>query len=773
MVPVIVLGLSGMIAQVVLLRELMVTFFGNELSIGIIIADWLILEAAGSLLLGRFLTRIARPCLTFIVIQLVFSMSFPFAILFARIVRNVMALTPGEGLGLLQMVYSTFLILLPVSVSHGSLFIISCQLASRFLKIREKALGKVYVYETVGTALGGIVLTYSLIPFFHSFRIAALLLLLNCAMCTFLFVMSGEKYQTKGVLFAFLLPLLAFSVFFQVSKLPDSLHWLSIERQWRNQDVVFYQNSSYGNVAVTKAGEQFTFYFNGVPIITVPIPDISFMEDFVHLPLLFHPFPQKVLVISGGAGGVINEILKHPVERVDYVELDPLVLETIRTFSTPLTHQELSNPRVHVTKQDGRRYLKTTLRRFDVILVGLSDPGDLQTNRLFSREFFSLIKTKLEPGGIFVVHISGSLTYLSEEVKKLNACIYETLRSVFPEVYVIPGDVNYYIASGPSAEKWGYLPGQLNRRLTERGLNVKLMNPSYIEYRLDKRWSSWFFSSIRGTEVKLNRDFIPSAIFYSLEKWNAKFDPRVLKFLGFFESLNMKMIGVFCAMVLAIFTVCRITIKGKAVKTVIPLCVATTGFAGMIFDVLLILSFQVFYGYVYYLMGLLLTAFMAGTGVAAFIMTSKLGKIGSEKSLFLSFETGIMVFSVLLPVVVLRALPALEKAGGVIIIHALFFFLCFSAGGIIGGEFPLANRIQMGVSDDLGKTAGLLYASDLFGGFSGGIIGGALLLPTVGLTGTCVIVLSLKAAVLLYFLVSARFFDAYPPSSRLPASTEN
>ena len=90
----------------------------------------------------------------------------------------------------------------------------------------------------------------------------------------------------------------------------------AIKIQWKGQDVVHYQNSIYGNVAVIKENEQYTFFSDGIPIITTPVPDITFVEEFVHLPMLFHPGPEEVVVIGAGAGGVVNEILKHPVKRV-------------------------------------------------------------------------------------------------------------------------------------------------------------------------------------------------------------------------------------------------------------------------------------------------------------------------------------------------------------------------------------------------------------------------------------------------------------------------
>ena len=82
--------------------------------------------------------------------------------------------------------------------------------------------------------------------------------------------------------------------------------------------------------------------------------------------MLFHPNPHQILVLSGGAGGMINEILKHPTtERVDYAELDPLFLDLLQIFLTPLTQQELGDPNVSVKNEDGRMFVQGTSNRYD------------------------------------------------------------------------------------------------------------------------------------------------------------------------------------------------------------------------------------------------------------------------------------------------------------------------------------------------------------------------------------------------------------------------
>jgi len=118
----LIMGASGIVAQIVLLRELLISFLGNELTLGIILANWLILEAIGSFIIGKSVEKVEKKMEVYVFLQIFFSVALPFSIYLCRIFKNILLTTPGEGLGFVPIFYSSFLILLPVSISHGALF---------------------------------------------------------------------------------------------------------------------------------------------------------------------------------------------------------------------------------------------------------------------------------------------------------------------------------------------------------------------------------------------------------------------------------------------------------------------------------------------------------------------------------------------------------------------------------------------------------------------------------------------------------------------------
>jgi spermidine synthase len=750
----LIMGLSGIIAQIVLLRELLISFLGNELTLGIILANWLILEAIGSFVIGKSVEKTRRKIEVYVLFQLIFSIAFPSAIYLSRIFKNILLVTPGEGLGFSSIFCSSFLILLPVSLSHGALFPYGCKLYSQCYQEDASSIGKVYVFETIGSIIGGSLLTFILIQYFNSFQIAFFISLLNAVISVLLILPTTRSpfFSPRNILCHLSIFLVLLFAYFLLTPSAKGMNTFSIQSQWKNLKVIHYENSIYGNITVTKRGDQFTFFTDGVPSITTPIPDIASIEDFVHFSMLFHEKPERVLILSGGAGGVIHEILKYPVKRVDYVELDPLLLRLIQKFPTPLTQSELSDKKVKIHYTDGRFFIKRTKDRFDIILIGLSSPQELQTNRLFSSEFFSIAKKKMNPDGIIVLTLPGSLTYLSPELRDLNGCILDTLKNIYRYVRIIPGDTNLYLASD-SYQMEKANTHEIVKRFEERKIKTNLITKSYIEYRLHARWLEWFLKSMERKKVDINSDFRPLGVFFSLSYWNALFSPYLSGLFKWFERLTFEMTIPFTV----IFTIVFLFIfmkRPKLSRYSIPYAIFSSGFTDMMFDLAIIFTFQTLYGYLYYQIGLLLTIFMIGVALSSLYMIQRLNRIEKDSPLFIKTELVIIIFSLLLPFVLSIPSHHLEKTAVYILLYSTFLAMSFLCGFLVGLQFPLANKIYLGTQTKegrFGQTAGLIYGADLLGGFFGGLLGGVLLLPILGLKGSCFLMAMIKGSSMALF----------------------
>lgn len=742
---VLITGLSGIVAQLTLLRELLITYQSNELSIGVTLANWLILEAAGSFLFGRVIENSRQRLAVFVSLIAAFSFVLPICVFLARTWRIPFGIALGEGVGLAQIFTSSFLILLPVSFTHGALFSCASKIYAAGLQRAAAGIGRVYALETLGTLAGGLLFSSLLITRLTAFQVALGVSLANFIVCI---ILLGKK--KVSVPFVFLGILAAYAAFGPpATRLQES----SIRRQWGAQEVSHYENSRYGNVTVIKREEQYTFFKDGVPAITAPTPDVVFAEEFAHIPLLFHPAPREILILGGGAGGIIRELLRHPVRRIDYAELDPLILRLVERFATPLTRAELGDPRVEVHYRDGRLFLREARRRYDLVFVGVPDPQDLQSNRLFTREFFSLVGERLSPGGILTLSLPGSTTYLSPGLRDLNACIINTLREVFPAARVIPGDGYNILLTSPSPGLTAVGADAIAERLRQADLDLGFLTPAHLAEKLHPRWSGWFEDSLAGATRHINEDFRPLAVYFSLSQWNAIFSPRLNRVFAHLENLGFPLLAAIIGFA-AVFLLGLGCTRFGRMNLAMPVALSITGFAGMIFELALIFAFQVLYGVVFFWIGLLVTAFMAGIAIGSLAVTARLDSIRNEKALFLKMEGLLIVFSGLLPLVFLFLRPYLEHSQSLATTSALFLALSLAAGFLIGLEFPLAGKIHLGASSSAGATAGALYAVDLVGGWVGGIVGGVILLPILGLTQTCFIVALLKVVSLLVVATS-------------------
>jgi len=679
---------------------------------------------------------------TFTLITLLFSISLLIAIFLIRILKGMMGISIGESIGFLPMFYSSLLLLLPVSVLHGALFTFSCQIYSMYSVQDASSASKVYAYETVGTVIGGIACTYLIIPYLDTFQASSGLAVLNSIACLALLAPHWKTGRYQKIT---LTTTSVITIFFMVlTSQAHILHSYSITAQWKNQDVVHYQNSQYGNICVIENEGQFIFFQDGVANIITPIPDIPFVEEFVHLPLLAHPEPKQLLILSGGSGGVINEVLKHPsIETIEYAELDPLIIDLIRKFPTPLTESELHDSRVKIKHVDGRLLLNRTPNKYDLIFIGVTEPSNLQTNRFYTKEFFSLARERLNERGILVLGLSGSLSYATEELKNLNSSTFYTLKSVFPHIRVIPGyGTNLFLLSD-SQEVLTLDKNLLVERLTQRNIKTDVMLPWHIEQTLHQGWQGWFHNYIEGSSQKINSDFNPIGVFYSVSHWNALFAPSIRSLFKVFERLRLGTIVLLFVISLLLYFIV-LSKRKRSLHGGIPLAIFTTGFAGMIFDLMLIFTFQSIYGHVFSWIGLLVAAFMAGAACGALLVAVIMDRIKDCYKFFARIELAIITFSMGCLLIVFIPNAILGGPDGFFLFRSLFLVISFISGLLIGSQFPLANKLLLSDDTSLTKTAGTLYSADLLGGWFGGVLGAVVLLPVLGLVGTCITVGLLK-----------------------------
>jgi spermidine synthase len=162
--------------------------------------------------------------------------------------------------------------------------------------------------------------------------------------------------------------------------------------------------------------------------------EFTYHEMISHVPLFTHPHPEHVLVIGGGDGGTVREVMKHPtVHRAKLVEIDPMVIEKSKQF-LPFVSCEMENPRVEIIIRDGIHFIKPHPGAFDVILIDSTDPVGPAVG-LYQKEFFENVHNALKDDGIMVAQ-SESPFFDQDIVRDL----YAVLKPLFPirKMYLTP-----------------------------------------------------------------------------------------------------------------------------------------------------------------------------------------------------------------------------------------------------------------------------------------------------------------------------------------------
>lgn len=739
LVVVILTGAGGMLGQLLLLRELLVTFYGNELTLGIILGNWLLFEAFGALLGGRkFVNRLAGPLPLYLLLLLLYAVLLPTALYFSRgIVFSLFELVPGEALGVTQLLIATVILLAPVSMVHGALFPLGCRALQH--DAVGQPVGKVYVYETLGTLLGGVVFTLLLANRYHSLELALALCLLHLFAALGLLCLNRTTHAGKALQITLVAVIVLLLSTFSYSS--ETLHQLSLSRQWRNQDVVYYGNSPYGNIVTVHSHGEYTFFYDGRPVMTVPAPDTAAIADYVHIVGAAHPQPQNALVLGSGLGGLLDELLKHPVQEVSCLELDPLLPEVVAAFPNPLTERELSDRRVRFKPLDGRLYLARTAKKYDLMLLGFISQDTLQTNRLYTGEFFALAREKLQHGGILAFALPGSDLLPDPQTVALNSSIYKTLKKHFAHVRTVPGALNIYLAA---MEPFALTDAVLAERLQERELGDSFITKEYLDYRLDEQRQQRLEQHLHQAEVRLNHDFNPAAFFYAIAHWGVIFSPGSLDLLYIMEGVQLYHYLVLILIMMALLLLLRRRISRAAA---LSYAIWSSGAAGMAFDLLLVFVLQCLYGYVYQMIGLLIAAYMAGTFMGG-LWGGRRSSTPRVTVLFKYLEAAVALLLLGFYGLALTLQQLAAHTADYLIALVIMGFALL-AGFAVGAQFPVAAAILTQSKEDTGKTAGILYGADLLGGWVAGLLISIILFPLLGLWQTLVLLCCLKLSSLL------------------------
>jgi len=205
--------------------------------------------------------------------------------------------------------------------------------------------------------------------------------------------------------------------------------------------------------------------------------EFAYHEMLAHPALCTHPAPRRVLIIGGGDGGVLEEALKHPLERVTLVEIDGAVVQASRTYLSTICGRAFEDARTELVIGDGIAFVERDGERFDVVLVDSPDPAGPAAG-LFNAAFYARAARRLTPDGLLVVQ-SGSAVYQQELIRTVRqhlAPSFPLVRTYTVSVMTYPGVLWSFTVGSLRRDPVGVEPEEIARRIA--GMKLQYYTPA-------------------------------------------------------------------------------------------------------------------------------------------------------------------------------------------------------------------------------------------------------------------------------------------------------
>jgi len=670
-------GISSIAVQLVTIREFLSQFHGNEVTISLVLFSWLLLTGLGSLAAKL----VKRSSLTFYALLSIFMAIWPLMqIMLIRELRETIfihGVSPGFHQIFFYILTTTTLYCLMVG------FILPYSLKVLHDNGYPFTSGELYLTDSVGDIFGGILFSFILVYWVKPFKAIAITSGLMIIVGLIILYLSRRYYL--------LLPTaLSISLFYLFS-LNSHFETATLSEQYG--DIVQYLESPYGRIVITKEAPQHTFWESGAPLYSDA--NIINSEEKIHYALCQLDGVQHVLLVSGGLGETLGEVAKYHPKHVDYVELDPYLTGAALDLGVIK-----KTPFLSIQNTDGRSYIKATGNRYDAIVIDLPDPDTFQINRFFTTEFFALTKKILTEGGILSFGLEYSPNYVSEVRKRKLSILYNTARSHFENVMVLPGNEAYFLCR--DGKLWTDIPGRLAGKSIQTTYVQGFYYGNVTKERIDK------LQEILDRDEYVNTDFAPRVMNVIFQEWFMK------------HGTSPK---AFFLVLLGLTLIYFVFMKKE------EYILFSTGLATMGVEMLVVFTFQVIYGYIYLKIGAIITVFLLGLLPGA--LMGNLYKEGNIRRLIVS--------DMILLGLLLIFFVWIKFFGGEL---NQFYFLayCFVFSFFCGFQFPVAAHI---IGERESPAAGCL-AADLTGAALGTVATGTLLIPMWGIQSAIIFLIVIK-----------------------------
>lgn len=759
----VVLGVHAQVAQALLVREGLVAFYGNEVSLGAFFGSWLLWVAVGSIAATRWRDRGAAAIGALRAVLLLLPLLLILELLLFRSVRWVLSAAAGELVPFGELLFATLVLNVPTGLGIGLAF----PLAVQGLRVLEadpagadtpgavRAASVLYALDALGAFAGGLLFTFALVDWLGAWRTAAAgaaALGLSVALLS----PGARRWRAAALVLAAAGAALALpGIGGTIDRALERWRFAALQPGLELLDAV---ETRYQHTAVARLGTQTSVVSDGRIDASFPDPD-QVSQDAAFF-LAQAEGARRVLLFGGVASGLAAELLRYPLERLVVVQPDAEAFARLRPHLPAETVAALADPRLTLRFEDGRRYANRLGgdQAFDLVLVLAGSPSTAHSNRYFTAEFYAAVRRGMAPDGVLCTAVGGASNYLGREVRGYGASVYRTLSEAFGQLALLPGDEQVFCASA-RPDRVTEDPAVLERRYLATPLDVHRFPGLAFHSLLPADRVAFLRRQLADPPGERNTDGRPVTYWLNMLLWGKL---SASHFVAWLERLRD--LGPWPYLVPAAVLVGLLLLRGavegwprpRRRRQAATLALAALGFAAMAGQLALLFSYQATVGFVFgriaLLNGVFMTGLALGAGWLGRVLTPRAG--GALAAVLALTAAG----AALLPTL-LATLAGLDGVR----LELAYLGLCLALGLLTGTGFPLGvDRAQRDTGSAL-RSSALAEWADSLGGAAGGLVTGALLVPTLGVDGTAHLLAALTALALVPLLAAERGPDRVGP----------
>lgn len=729
----VLLGAESTLSQVYLTREALVVLEGNELILAMLLGVWLVGVAIGAWL-SRAMDRAGIGCRTLLVV-LIPPLMLSVAVAVLRVSHVLLDRLPGQPLTPLQTVGTIVTAVLPVSGACGALF---PMLTGLIPTDSGTAVGKAFTWDALGSVLAGVLLSFLLLPALNPFLAIFGLLFVGLGMVAVAYRSMRSLVCLAGV-------------FVLAAAWLGLPHWLDAETnasRWRvmhpGLERVTSLESRYQHLDLAYQENQWTIFGNGLPLFS--FPDDYLLAPFVHFSLSQTPRPRSVLLLSDRSWWLIPYLREHGIERIISCTMDPTIERLVenepRIQLPSLQAAEIvcfSDPRAFVSRLP-------SAETFDCIFVDQPDPSTALLNRMYTVEWFEMISRHLSERGVCVFSVTGTPVTTEADTGRFGASLYETLRSVFADVLLVPAQTWTFFASNSK----GMLQPNL-AAVIERWKHSGIVIPTFPPEMLSLYYQSSTIENLNRQiqampAVPLNTDARPFVYAGQLSLWFRR---------AGVSDADPWWLAAPAAALLGLGMMLWIVLVYKRKSHCFSLWPAAwmLGASGMLtmgVEWMLLVIYQSRIGCLYQSIGLFFGIFMLGLALGGFAglrLTQRL----TQSAVPWLIGIDLLLIAIAFSTPLIELLIPVRGTGPALVIVLMWLALTSIAAGI---QFPIISYYLGQSSPGTPRLAALLEGVDHAGGALGAPIVALAVLPWMGLFWACVVLAAIKMVFLIVFLTT-------------------